>query len=117
MYSNQFVGRNNNLDLDQSCFTQTLLPVDKGPFVESFESCVKLMGSIQNKEPVFLKTYQLGIINLPVFSIISNFLNENFEDYSNVSVQVAESCNIVRDFQRYSVDTPSMYCYLQTSLH
>ena len=35
LYSDEFIGRNDDINLQKTCFTRMKLPAEKGPFQES----------------------------------------------------------------------------------
>ena len=55
----EFVGRNDNINLQKTCFTRSNLPPEKGPFQESFEMCTNLVGTVVDDTP-----YSLYVLNI-----------------------------------------------------
>ena len=54
LYSDEFIGRNDDINLQKTCFTRMKLPAEKGPFQESFEMCTNFVGTIIDETPYSL---------------------------------------------------------------
>lgn len=57
---------------------------------------------------VYSTTKQWGLLQLNIKTLTEQFLKDNFDNkYEVNSIQIAKSCDIIRNFQKYQIKTPS----------
>ena len=61
---------------------------------------------------IYSTTSEFGELLIPIYEIITDFMNNNFNQYKIYSIQIFGSVFLIRDFQPYEFDCPGVSIFV-----